>query len=347
MRRICQPWLLVGPLALLAVATSGCVGVKVRYIVEPKHDEAGLIKFRLPGSMVTLAPRDSDSKSKTGFVLDRRTTTSRTANSRESDFFADVGGLVTPVAASEQFALVVHDPFWQKTTASHSYLDASGTVLKELGTQVTDYRKQIIETAAPVAKFAAIGILGGPPPARKDMLILPVAIEIMPAVIDGEWRALPGNEWVWWYRAEIAPPDERVKLIGSPRVTDNQDSSITAAHFFHKFRNDGGESTGVFPVASCRTVVLSLRRSTGQPKKGSQPDPKTGEQVQLRFTVADPRAIDTTAIPAKGAVKMKGVCGADVSSEPAGDASVWALLEEVATQAKAIRDSQTTGKSAK
>jgi hypothetical protein len=63
----------------LLMQLGGCVGVRVRYIVEPKADEAGIIKFRLPGSTVTLAKKDE--KSKTGFVFDQQTMISRgTAN---------------------------------------------------------------------------------------------------------------------------------------------------------------------------------------------------------------------------------------------------------------------------
>lgn len=258
------------------------------------------------------------------------------AESRDdADYFANVGGVVTPAAASEEFAIVVHDPFWQRTNLSVSYLDGSKDLVKELGSELTDYRKDIIQAVAAVAKVALVGGLAFvPQPPVKKVLVLPAVIDVT-QMVDRGWQLLPNNT-NWWYRVAMLPWSEEHKILGKPTANAGTGSAIETATFFKEFQNGlGGDSTNVFPVVACREAVLRLAFSKDEPKEEA-PD------VQVKFTVGDPRYVKTAAIPLKGTIKMKPVCGADVDSKPA-DTSVWKLLEEVGSQVKAIRDAQKGG----
>lgn len=76
---------------------------------------------------------------------------------------------------------------WQRTYVSVTYRDATDLLIQELGVQLTDYRKKIIQAVAAVAKLAPVGILGLLPEAHPKVFILPVAIDVAPALRFNDW----------------------------------------------------------------------------------------------------------------------------------------------------------------
>jgi len=348
---------------LTVLFASGCGTVSVKYIVEPQHDEAGLMKFRLAGSSITLAVKEPPPKAdqpakpdqpgqppKTGYKLQALEPVlptfpeGRTLKDLKSAeiaqffgkpaYFKNVEALVTATGGSEVLALVVHDPFWQKTALSYSYQDLELLLLKTVGTEVTDNSKAIIDAAASVVTllvvFGALGIEKPP-----EFLTLPVTIDVPAPVINTEWKTLPRHE-KWWYRIERRTDRGEQKIArqyggGQAGYDSGPGDTMDTVEFFSRYSNDRFWSTNTFPVAACQRVALHVRYSEDKPSE------KELGTVQFLRSVAEPSRVRTIAIPSKGVISLGPICGGWVESKPFADPG-WPALEETAKQIKAIKD---------
>lgn len=356
---------------VVIVLGSGCGTVRVKYIVEPQQDEAGLMKFRLAGSSITLAVKEPPARPdqpakpdqpgqppKTGYKLQaqeplppplpsgktlKNLSASEIAGLSQTldkpEYLKTVDALVTATGGSEVLALVIHDPFWQTTTLSYSYQDLGSLLLKTVGTEVTDNSKAIIDAVASVAALAvAFGVLafeGGGPPA-PELLTLPVTVDVPIPVADTGWQKLPQHKQ-WWYRIELRSDRGEQKIAkkyggGQDGYDSGLEDTMDSAEFFKRYSNDGYSSTNAFPVAVCRQIALHVRYS-----KDKQPGEKELGTVQFLRTVADPSRIRTIGIPSKGAISLGPVCGGWVDSRPSTEPG-WGALEEAAKQIKVIKD---------
>ena len=351
-----------------AAVLAGC-GVHVKYD-KPNNDEDGLVKFRLTGSLVTLAAKQEAKPTGQGGQQTRdspdgpkdaeppmdvqHAETFPCSSTPITKCFEKVSPVVTPTYGSELLAVRVHDWPWRKTILSATYLDRQPQLLKELGVDVTDYSVEAIGAVASIAKAAmGLGLMNVTPGKEREVaaptptprqLVVPSVIDVSAALPDGEagdWNILPNNHG-WWYKLEKTEP-----MKGIPVFKDDNrpsGSSVSASKYFADFREGGSSTVTSFPVAACSGAKLTLMFAPGispEEAKGVAENPPPDSTIVIsNLLIADPRFVETYPIPEKGSIKFKAICGADVDSKPSGVASGWKVLQTIAEQAKAVFDAQ-------
>jgi hypothetical protein len=135
--------------------------------------------------------------------------------------------------------------------------------------------------------------------------------------------------------------------IGLRVLSDQQSSGVSriaATKLFKDFHEGGFWSTGSFPVSACQGADLVLMFLPGaseeKAKEAGKNPPKRSTVTINNLRVADPHYVETYAIPDKGSIKFKAICGADVDAKPSGVASGWKILQTLADQAQAVYDAQ-------
>ncbi len=350
-------------IVMFVLLLGGC-GVHVKYD-KPYEDESGLVKFRLVGSLLTVAAKASNESGqgnqtkkdvKNADELQppvdvAKAHTVPCSDSPITNCLEGIAPIVTPVYGSELIAVRVHDVPWRRTTLSATYLDRQPHLLKELGVDVTDYSVEAIGAIAAIAKtaigFGALGATSGaerPPPSVRELRV-PAAIDVSDALRAGEagtWTLLPNNDG-WWYKLEKVPPSSYFTVFSDGKPSG---STVAAQKYFGDFREGGLTTATSFPVSSCTAATLTLMFLPGanaeSVKATTSKPPDDSTLVITSLLVADPRFVETFPIPEKGSIKFKGVCGADVDAKPSGVASGWKVLQTIADQAKAVHDAQKT-----
>ncbi len=343
-----------------SVVLVGC-GVHVRYD-KPYNDDKGLVKFRLVGSLLTLAaqkesqagqaPKKEASADETEPPVDmRKPTTFRCLTPPITQCIEKVAPVVTPTYGSEVIAVHIHDLPWRRTTLSASYLDRQPELLKELGTEVTDYSVEIVGAVAAIAKTAiGFGILSVTPEAERKQttpserrIVVPSVIDVSTALAASEaatWTLLPNNDG-WWYKLDKTSSPALLAVFPDKKPSV---PTVETGRYFADFHEGGWHSATSFPASSCSGATLTLMFAPGldaeAAKRLAASPPQDSTIVIGNLLIADPRFVTTYAIPEKGSIKFKGVCGADVDSKPSGVASGWKVLQTIADQAKAVFDAQ-------
>ena len=222
----------------MSIAVSACASPSVKYIKDPSEDKEGHIKFHLVGSNVLITRAKEDTENKGSTKLDVTANTTKVSAS-------DVSAAVIPrESTSGLFAVVPHSSWlWLvKTNLSATFYDNS-RLIKQIGVSVEDNRLKAIQAIGAIAGAAVCFAASAVPPT------LNVPIVIDPYEAGTEWKALPSNEG-WVYRSYFNVPP-----------TDKEETdAMSVDSFFAKYSEDGWfNSTAVFPVSSCRGVVLKLR----------------------------------------------------------------------------------------
>lgn len=311
-------------MVLILVGAACSPNPRVRYIHEPIRDEAGLIKFHLAQTNVTLglpAPASGDAK-QTGVAMGLETLSIKTPE----DVLGRLVIRASPAPGPHIYGIVPRDNLWLKTRLSATYF-ADTRLLKSAGTVVEDDRVKVISAVAGVAR-ALIGLGIGPftTPPKEGQLRVPVVIDVQKAIEQSkaDWLPLPMNVG-WWYRITATQPDK------DPGLRD----TLPREEFFAKYRNDGGATTHVLPLSACRIGDVHLHHHDGKPAASDEEG-----AARFTFVFADSRYVQTRALPPKGTITMHPVCGADTLSEKADTASGWALLEEFVKQVQSVKDAQ-------
>jgi hypothetical protein len=101
---------------------------------------------------------------------------------------------------------------------------------------------------------------------------------------------------------------------------------VSVTDFLAQVQGPGNRSVRYWPVPACREVTLTIRK-TGSDAAG----------FQVRQTVADPERVRLFPLPAKGALTMHPICGADLVDQPIDRIQTATdALAELAKQAEAI-----------
>lgn len=310
---------------LLPIAlASACVSTPhVQYvkIEAPKEENRGVPQFRLAGSRVSLglaAPGDGAKKSAAPSP-----TASGPFKTTQELLAAKPAVLVTPAEAGSIYGIVPKPSIFSDIALSVSYFDNTRLV-KSIGAPVTDNTLKVISSVGGVLTvlapflFADIQLL----PDATPELSLPVVLDFadekkLEEALSDTGAAIPGAT-AWWYRLHEAMPD---------RTAED-----TSAFFKSK-------TVESFPYSACLNGILELWTGSDPSRRF-----KTGGVAAFPVTIADPRHVRTTALPAKGSIVMHTVCGADVKAENADIASTFDVLQALAKQADGIYKAATKKK---
>lgn len=187
-------------------------------------------------------------------------------------------------------------------------------LLKTVGSDVQSKTQDLIKNVGAIAAIAAPMVLADTSP--EPVGDLPDVIDVS-AILS---TAQPG---------EVRPPRGRLvngvayDLVVAPVPKDAFETERYIASPEFRSRNS------VLFYSACRTASLAL---VDYPSKGKT----TGFSLRI----ADPKFVETIALPAKGSVTFHDSCGVDVAQQrsdaPTGDK----LLSELVSQVKAIIDAK-------
>lgn len=299
------------------VVLSGCAGPSVRYMdvndASNEKELRGDLQFSLYGSRVTLTKPTGDPKDSGVTAIGLTKTTPVITSLSDLD---DAQALVTPAPSAYQYAIQPTDNALHQTKLNGTYIDNT-RLFKSVGVDFQDQTVQIIQAVGAVAVAAlALATVGE----RPQGLTLPVVLDASDPKKWNNWISIAGaNANGWRYRIVKPAADE---LKGS-----------TEREAF--FRDYEGSDTNLLPVSACARTRVDITNDA------------SGSMYKSFFvTIADPDYLYTYKLPAKGAITMHSICGADVSVEGTNNGTLTALqaLEAAFKQVEAIKAAQDAPK---
>ena len=344
MRKI-QTVSLVGVILIVLIFV-GCAHSTVKYRSNVQEDKEGLIKFYLKSSNITLCkktatPQDRpaalDAKGKSGTpesgsgsapadtvktCLEAPRQEFACLKDKEKECFEEVKTIVTPkeYTKGNLYAIVPEDNLWSTTNLSVSYVGDTH-LIKQIGTEVIDHRKDYIEAVGAIVGTAAV-IKPLWIQAEQISLRLPVVIDVDEAFGKSMWQRLSMDNDKWWFQLRAD--------------SQNPNGTVDTKAFFDQFAN---KKTSSFGFSSCREAILYICYDDSQPKIAIESAP-----VKIHLTVIDPSRLETLKLPDKGSLSMHDLCGADLTTQASGVASAGSLVTDVMNQVTAIKKAQDQAK---
>lgn len=223
--------------AILGTLTlSGCPSPTVKYITNPTEDFDGHIKFRVIDSRILIAKAQEN----------KTTGITQIETSDSTQPLSDISATVVQMEDESALYAVVPKSTWLwlvRTNLSATFQDNTRLV-KQLGVTVEDNRLKAIQAAGSIATAIVTGGTGAEPK--------PPAIKV--PVIINPYADLK-NDW------EPLDIDLEYKVIFNSQKDRPEDvDAVAIGKFFTEFRGNGWfNSTSVFPISSCRNIILKVR----------------------------------------------------------------------------------------
>lgn len=239
------------------------------------------------------------------------------------------------------------DSLWQTVTIAPTYRPNS-LLLKEVAIDTKDNRKDVIETVGAVAlgvvKLAAVFAIASAtsPSSTAVELNLPIVLRLDELPASNGTKTLPranNVEYSWERSRSPAPATTQASSAAILATTPNPGTAAAvtpapSADPTLATELDIKSARRALFTSECREGILTLKTKSGD------------ELMAFNLTVADPSAIRTIPLPAKGKIELDPLCGGNTTIEQATRATGKELADALFAQIDQLQKAFAPKKSA-
>ncbi len=212
--------------------------------------------------------------------------------------------------------ITANSTYWGSVNTTVNITKVDNTALvKEIGSQVTDHRQDLIKTAGSIVT-TGLGLVGFAGDEGLDASSLP---------------------WSTKTYTQIASAPDATKIVMEHGVTMELGPLPPDALPIAKMPTG---KTDLFVYSACRDATISFTYES-KDEKGT----KTSSTHSTKVKIADPRYIQLVALPINGKITTHSQCGVSVSTDSDPGASSGAdVANVILAQGKAIKDAIDSAK---